>query len=120
MKKVILLVDDEKNTLTSITLILRREGFDVMQAGSAGTAIELLAITGDEIDLIITDLNMPGISGNEVVKAAFARKKKIPVIVISGFLDRPGKEELLRMGCAAVIEKPFEAEKLIEEVKKII
>ena len=120
MKKIVV-AEDEPNMLNSIALLLKREGFEVIKAGNGAEALAYISDTsGHDVALLITDVNMPYFSGIEVITTLRKAGIKIPVIVISGFLDRELKDQLETMGVTAVIDKPFEAETLINEVRRAL
>ena len=77
----ILVADDEQNLRRVLTALLRRDGHDVVQAASGLEAIEHLA----EVDVVITDLRMPGADGMEVLDAALSRYPDILAVMVTGF-----------------------------------
>ena len=72
----ILVADDEQNLRRVLTALLRREGHEVIQAASGVEAIERLA----DVDVVITDLRMPGADGMEVLRTASKNHPQVPVI----------------------------------------
>src|SRR5260221_643078 len=77
----ILVADDEQNLRRVLVALLRREGHDVVQAASGLEAIERLA----EVDVVITDLRMPGADGMEVLRTASKHHPHVPVIMITAY-----------------------------------
>lgn len=116
IKKKILIVDDEEDLTWSIVRGLRRNSnqFEVYYANSGRSALELLKTR--EIDLLVTDLRMPDISGQELVRLVRAFNSRIKVILITAF-SYPYLHELMsQFRVSGYIEKPFE----INELRKMI
>ena len=86
-KAVILCVDDEKNPLTLRKLVLERAGYTVLTASSAEEAMKL--ITGNHIDLVVSDYLMPGVVGTELAKQIKKVHPNIPFVLLSGVNDIP-------------------------------
>src|SRR5580698_4038799 len=77
----ILVADDEQNLRRVLVALLRREGHDVVQAASGLEAIDRLA----DVDVVITDLRMPGADGMEVLRSASKHHPHVPVIMITAY-----------------------------------
>src|ERR1041384_345652 len=77
----ILVADDEQNLRRVLVAMLRRDGHNVVQAASGAEAIEQLA----EVDVVITDLRMPGADGMEVLRTAAKNFPQVPVIMITAY-----------------------------------
>jgi diguanylate cyclase (GGDEF)-like protein len=100
----ILLVEDEAQVRALIASYLEREGFAVIEAADASQGIRAL---GDEFDAIITDIQLPGAAGDEVVTAAKARWPRTQVIVITGLQDAQVAAAALKAGADRYLFKPF-------------
>jgi CheY-like chemotaxis protein len=111
----ILCVDDEETPRTLRKLILQKQGYQVITAGSGAEALELLE--REKIDLVLSDQMMPGMLGTELTKSVKAARPKMPVILISGvnempadasyadrFVSKIGGPELLFKTVAEVLE----------------
>src|SRR5882757_2193513 len=83
----ILCVDDEETPRTLRKLILQKQGYQVVTAGSGDEALELLDRT--KIDLVLSDQMMPGMTGTELTKSVKAMRPAMPVILISGVNEIP-------------------------------
>jgi len=116
-----LIVDDFENTLFVTALTLERANYKVHKANSAKQAITLLK-SDIKIDLIITDYNMPDINGLEFVETVkqISIYSNVPIFVLSTEKDEDIKKRALKKGVTAWIQKPFDAKKLVEYVKKTI
>lgn len=109
----ILVVDDDQDINRLITTILNKKGHDVTSAYS-GTEAELL-INMNTYDLVILDLMLPGLTGEEVIKR-LRKVSNIPVIVLSAKGTMEDKVETLNLGADDYMTKPFENEEIIARV----
>lgn len=113
MRGRILLVDDDNSVREVTATMLRDSGFEVLEAGSGGAALELIQHEAP-IHLLLIDFAMPGMSGAEVAKLIRARVPKMPILFITGFADRTA---LTGIADAEVIGKPFVSDELIRKVR---
>src|SRR6476469_3752291 len=104
----ILVADDEQNLRRVLTALLRRDGHDVVQAANGVEAIEHLG----QVDVVITDLRMPGADGMEVLRTASAKHPHVPVIMITAYGSVGQAVEAIKAGAFDYIEKPFEQESI--------
>ena len=79
----ILIVDDETNYQIVLSELLREEGFEIFTAGNGEDALKILGET--DIDLIITDMCMPGLDGLGLLKAAKVINRDLPVIIVTNY-----------------------------------
>ncbi len=115
----ILLVEDEGVVRNLVAEILERSGYTVLQAADGPSALELLRRHTGEIDLLVTDVVMPGMSGPEVASAVTAMKPGTQVLYISGYTDQAiGHHGVLEPGIA-FLQKPFSADDLQRKVRGI-
>jgi two-component system, chemotaxis family, chemotaxis protein CheY len=121
MKKNILIVDDFQNSLFVTGFTIQTAGYNVLKAESGQKAIELLR-TNSEIDLIITDYNMPEMNGLELVKQAksIMKGKNLPIFVLSTETKEEIRKAALSEGVTLWIRKPFKTDQLVECIKKAI
>src|SRR6185503_4806596 len=112
----ILVADDEQNLRRVLTALLRREGHDVIQAASGVEAIERLG----DVDVVITDLRMPGADGMEVLRTASKNHPQVPVIMITAYGSVGQAVEAIKAGAFDYIEKPFEQEAIRIIIEKAI
>ena len=117
--KKILFVDDEETILEIGEIILQHGGYQVMTALSGEEALEIFS-SGEDIDLVLLDLSLPGISGRQVFEKMWEMKPGVKVILASGFDISSGGEEMLEMGAKKFIQKPYHMTQLLEEVKEVI
>ena len=112
----ILVADDEQNLRRVLTALLRREGHDVVQAATGLEAIEQLA----DVDVVITDLRMPGADGMEVLRTASKNHPHVPVIMITAYGSVGQAVEAIKAGAFDYIEKPFEQDSIRIIIEKAI
>ena len=91
-KAAILCVDDEKIPRTLRMMVLRKQGYELVEASSGQEAVEALATRA--FDLVLTDQMMPGMTGTALTKHVRANYPGIPVIIISGMNELPPDAEL--------------------------
>src|SRR5438034_280772 len=108
----ILIVDDEEVLRDVLDAVLRREGFEIVPAASGEEALSVL--DGDEnIDLVILDIMLPGISGIDTLRAIRIANPNLPVIVITAFSSIDGAIEAMKHGAFHYIPKPFKTEAVV-------
>lgn len=107
---VIAIIDDDKHINSMLSDLLSREGYGVLSAYSGTEAVYLLS--ENTPDLVLLDLMMPGLSGEEVLP----KIKGIPVIVMSAKADVQSKVSLLLDGAADYITKPFDTRELLARI----
>ncbi|MEX2467157.1 MAG: PAS domain S-box protein [Gemmatimonadota bacterium] len=113
---VVLLVEDDPSVRNVTERVLERGGFKVHATDSAQQALELLE-SGQPIDLVLTDLSLPGESGHVVARRAREHEPELPVLVMSGQLeDTAGDGEALPDG-TTYLQKPFTRDQLLEAVR---
>lgn len=117
--KKILAVDDSVSIRKSITFILGQEGYEVVEAVDGNDA--LAKARAEKFDLVITDINMPGMDGIELIKnlRQEAAYKFTPLIALTTENQMSKMEEGKAAGATGWIVKPFVAEKLLAVVKKV-
>lgn len=115
---VILIAEDDELILRTIEHKLLKEGYAVILSRNGKEAID--HIKNSEVDLIITDIMMPFVSGIEILSALNLMEKKIPIIMLSSM----GKEEVILtafdLGASDFIVKPFSPNELMLRVKRLI
>jgi DNA-binding NtrC family response regulator len=114
----ILIVDDEEVLRDVLEVVLRRENFDVVSAASGEEALSML--DGEEVDLIILDVMLPGISGIDTLRAIRISNPNLPVIVITASSSIDGAIEAMKHGAFHYIPKPFRNEEVVLTVNKAL
>ena len=118
----VLVVDDDPKIRKLIRLILENDRYDVFEAEDGQTAIDLLRIEDPpmDIDLIITDLNMPEVDGFEVIAYCQKEWPEIPLIVLTGTSYVQLATSFMRQGVTDYLVKPIDAKKLTASVAHAI
>ena len=117
-KAIVLIVDDEQPTRELERRILA-SSYDVLEASGAGEAFNLLA-TGQRLDLVISDLEMPELAGEEMVVAMRAARPGLKVLYVSGVTDRLLDARPMLGPDEAFLSKPFTAKGLLEAVSLLV
>ena len=104
-RPTVLVVDDDITLTVSLVFLIEKMGMKALRAFDAEEALEI--IMKNVVDAVISDVNMPGMSGIELLRKIKRYKHKAPVIIMSGNADAWTTDEALREGACAVLEKPF-------------
>jgi two-component system, NtrC family, nitrogen regulation response regulator GlnG len=115
--KNILLVDDDRDVSLSLANLFDTEKFK-FNFLEDGTEVSSFLNEHNEVDLVLLDVNLPSLSGLEVLKQIKTVKEHLPVVMISGFVSTENAMEAMREGAYEYLTKPFEIEKLIDTVNK--
>ncbi|ADQ06393.1 putative signal transduction protein [Caldicellulosiruptor hydrothermalis 108] len=119
MKKSILFVDDEKNILRALYRVFCEEDYNLFFAESAKEALDVLE--SNDMDIIITDFRMPGMSGYDLLKVVKEKYPHVIRIILSGYADENIVFKALQTNVAKVyILKPWNNEELKEIIKNVI
>ena len=110
---IILLVDDDSAVREVTALILEDFGYVVLKAGSGGGALDLLEGRQSNVELVLLDFAMPGMSGLEVARQVQLKYPAIPILFVTGYAD---KNALRDVGDERIIKKPFIGQELAEKV----
>jgi CheY-like chemotaxis protein len=113
----ILVVDDKEAVLAVVRAVLLNEGFRVLTAGSGAVAIQLAADYPDEIDLLLSDVEMPGMTGPQLGIIIRQSRPDLHVMLMSGL---PGGDLLVLNYGWAFIQRPFVPSKLVEMVSAVL
>lgn len=121
MSKTIFLVDDSTTILLSVAGILTKAGFAVEKAANAEEALKKFA-AGVKVDLLITDLNMPGMNGIELIKKVrtLPAYKFLPILFLTTESQQSRKAEAKAAGASGWIVKPATAADLLNTIKLVI
>jgi DNA-binding NtrC family response regulator len=120
MPETVLIVDDDPNVRKTLETLLRTVlETEVVSVESAHAALGWLL--SHAVDLVITDLCMPGMSGSDLIRQMRRDGNKVPVIIVSGHLSSFESREIWSgLGVASVLEKPFGMTELIEAVAPLL
>lgn len=118
--KSILVIDDDPGMLRALNKVLSGEGATVSCANWAGDGIDILTKREKQIDLVITDLRMPFVTGMTVVYAIHEILPRLPVIVLTAFANPEVRAACREQGAAAFLEKPLDSQELIAAVRSAL
>ena len=113
-----MVVDDEPALLAAYSRILRRAGLSVEQASNGSMACEL--VTQKTIDVVVSDISMPGKGGMDVLRSVRNADPDIPVILMTGGPDVETAIQALELGALKYLVKPVEAQDLLAAVEKAV
>lgn len=116
----IVIVEDEAESRKAMSLALRKKGYHVEDFDHGADAIEHFQNHGDEIDLVITDLRMPGVDGLEVLREAKAANKSLSVILVTAFGSVDSAVEAMKLGADDYLTKPVDLFEFRARVSKLI
>jgi DNA-binding NtrC family response regulator len=116
--KRILIVDDEKNMCTVLSMLFKGEGYDVACAGDGAEAIRRLE-QGDVVDLIVSDFKMPGVDGLGILDFLSKTERDIPLILITAYGTIPDAVQAVKKGAVDFITKPFNSEMIVHTVSRV-
>ncbi len=116
----ILVVDDEPLLRDMLFEYLDGSGFTVYVACGGAEALEVYRTKKDAIDLVITDLGMPGMGGRELYQRLRALDDSVKVMVASGYLDGITRDHLLEAGIKGVVQKPYRLHAIRDEIIKVL
>lgn len=106
--------------LLMVDRLLTRAGFRVRCFQRPAEAIEALRQAPGSVDVVVSDLNMPELSGLDVAQAAWRIEPGLPVVISSGFLSDELREKLAAAGVAGVLQKERTLEELAETIRRVL
>jgi CheY-like chemotaxis protein len=118
--ETVLLVEDREEVRNLMTAILGKSGYRILAAADAEEAIETAASHPGEIDLLLTDVVMPGMNGRELAERLVAADPELKVILMSGFAAEVIKPGSTRHAGFAFLQKPVTADALTAKVREIL
>jgi two-component system, NtrC family, C4-dicarboxylate transport response regulator DctD len=115
----VLVVDDERGIRVALHRILVSAGFGVVAVASGHDALHVIS-DGQRFDVILTDLEMPGMHGLELIRIVRTRDVQIPIVVLTGHRDAQGTTRLFESGVATCLDKPVAGDVLIQTLRGAI
>ena len=119
-RPTVLVVDDEEDLRDIIRRMLERRGFATLIAGDSHQAIEVCREHPGEIDILVTDLGLPGVTGGELSREATELRPGMRVVYISGLPKEMAVADGLIEPDALLVKKPFSTESLIEALRSVL
>ena len=115
MAETILLVDDESAVRHLCAKALTRAGYHVHQACNGPEALRLFDEYGDTIDLLLTDMKMPHMTGSELARHLLLRRETLKLLCVSGFPDSADPEPVMDF-----LYKPFSRDELLGKIREVL
>ena len=119
-RPTVLVVDDEEDLRDIMRRMLERRGFDTLVAGDSEQAIATCRNHQGDIDVLVTDLGLPGASGGDLSRTATALRPEMGVVYVSGLPKDIAVTKGLIGNDALLVKKPFTSELLIEALRIVI
>ncbi|MFP4053300.1 MAG: response regulator [Phycisphaerae bacterium] len=119
-KAVVLLADDERTVRDVASRLLERKGFDVILAEDGREAVEVFRREIDRVDVVVLDMTMPHLNGEEAFREIRRLQPNVPVLLSSGYNEQETVSHFVGKGLAGFIPKPFESRTLIAKVREAV
>jgi DNA-binding response OmpR family regulator len=119
-RPTVLVVDDEEDLRDIMRRMLERRGFDTLVAGDSTQAIAACRAHEGEIDVLVTDLGLPGVSGGELSRTAAALRPEMGVVYVSGLPKDIAVSKGLIGSDAVLVKKPFSADVLVGTLRTVL
>jgi two-component system, cell cycle sensor histidine kinase and response regulator CckA len=119
-EEVILVVDDETDLVAIFERALQRAGYTVLSANTGEQALRVIEENGGKVDLVISDVVMPGMGGRELVWRLQTQYPRIPTILLSGYADREAALEMMEGDEPLFLEKPIDLTELTDIVGQVL
>lgn len=116
----VMVVDDDDAQLFLLKRLLSRNGYQVIAFSDPNLALQTLTDGSDPCDVLLTDFNMPGFSGVDLLRAAHAVRPDLPMALASGFVTPEIEREALAAGARALIHKPNDVQELCQAVARLL
>ena len=118
VQATVLVVEDESLLLMVVSETLRDAGYAVWEAGDGESALRIIKAE-PEIDLLITDVRMPGMNGYQLVDAGLALRPELKVMLMTGYAQDPIPRKISQAGIQ-VLHKPFDFDKLPDFANRVL
>lgn len=123
-RKTILLADDDAEMRSLLSLALMQEGYNVIECKDGqelSLCIRESTYRNTEcVDVVVSDIRMPGLSGLAVLKVHGPGPRCPPIILMTAFGDHELRQQAIAMGAAGFLEKPFALDQLIDKIRELV
>jgi CheY-like chemotaxis protein len=116
----ILFVDDEPQLTEMGEEMLKYLGYEITSQNSSTKALELFRANPDHFDMVITDMTMPKMTGEDLAREMMKIRPDIPIILCTGYSEKINEEKAGAMGISKLIMKPFTVEDLAKIIRKVM
>jgi CheY-like chemotaxis protein len=118
--ETILFVEDEDALRELVKVVLITKGYTVLTANDGAEAINVYEKNHSEVKLVLTDLGLPILSGQEVVRKLNQINNSVKILIASGFLDPEVKSEMFKWGVKGFVQKPYQPDELLRTIRKVL
>jgi PAS domain S-box-containing protein len=112
----VLVIDDEAEILDVVQAVLETRGIKVLTAEDGARGLELFRQHQDDIDIVLLDMNMPGLSGEDVYAAMRAESADVKVILSTGYSEQEAADHFVGTSLAGIVHKPYTASALVDKI----
>jgi len=118
--ETILIVEDDEPLLRLLRFFLDDGGYHVLCAKNGEEAIDTYVAHRQEIDLVLTDLGLPGLTGKEEILALERINPSIRIICASGYVDPALRSEICQAGVKAIVSKPYAPQEILQTARTVL
>jgi response regulator RpfG family c-di-GMP phosphodiesterase len=115
---LLLIVDDEPRILSALRRALRRESFEILAVETPAEALRVSA--AHEVDLVLSDYKMPGMTGLQLLARLAERRPAVVRMLITGWTEAIPEQEMREVGVHAVVNKPWDVDSLRETLRQAV
>ncbi|MBW2102417.1 MAG: response regulator, partial [Deltaproteobacteria bacterium] len=116
----VLLVDDEPGIITGVSEMLERLGYKVVSETDPRSALKTFERHADDFDLIITDMTMPGFTGEDLIREIRRIRPTVPVLLCTGYNEKIAGKSHKELGIRGLLLKPFAVEELARKIRTVL
>ena len=122
MAQTILVVDDSPTVVKFVSFSLKNGGYNVVTACDGMDAVEKISNMSEDVDLVITDLNMPNLDGYRLIQTLRQNEKhqKTPIIILTSKTEEEDRRQGMEVGADSYLVKPFKSSLLLSEVARYL
>lgn len=116
----ILIIEDNPRNMKLMKIMLQSKGYTIAEAGDGETGLEHMA--AEAVDLVVLDIQLPGISGLDVARTArtLEAARATPILAVTAFAQTADRDAALSAGCTAYMTKPVEMQAFLSEVDRLL
>ena len=118
--ETILLVEDEEALRDMLRLILKSKGYKVIIAQDGSEAIKKYKLHKDEIDIVLTDMGLPEMTGLDMYKKMKKIRTNVKAIFASGFFEPDIKAKIMKAGAKGFVQKPYSQDEILRILRKVL
>jgi CheY-like chemotaxis protein len=116
----VLVVDDDRVQAESLSAVLERLGYVSTFATSGPQALELIRDDPQAFDIVVTDQNMPHMTGTALAEEAMRIRKDLPILICSGCIDESGEAKAARLGIRHLVAKPYTLREITAAIRSVL